>query len=287
MPCTWGRNPIDAFVRRMQNQKGLEVAPQANRSTLIRRAYLDLLGLLPPPEAVDAFVKDPAPDAYEKLVDPLLASPNYGERWGRNWLDVVRYADSSGFEFDITIENAWRYRDYVIKAFNEDKPYNQFIIEQLAGDELDHPTNDSLTATTYYRVGPRVWFPEKNYPSYLYDYMDDMVRTTFQGFMGLSVNCARCHDHIDPITRLDYYKSVAAFWGYVEYDQPLAPKAKVEEYDKALRQLEKGNDAAAPGDHCRPRVARRDTRRCLFAKPGEPGRRKPRPLRHAGNSASR
>jgi hypothetical protein len=236
----WNRNPIDAFVRRMQNQKGLEAAPQANRSTLIRRAYLDLLGLLPPPEAVDAFVKDPAPDAYEKLVDRLLASPNYGERWGRNWLDVVRYADSSGFEFDITIENAWRYRDYVIKAFNEDKPYNQFIIEQLAGDELDHPTNDSLTATTYYRVGPRVRFREKNYPSYRYDYMDDMVRTTFQGFMGLSVNCARCHDHkFDPITRLDYYKSVAAFWGYVEYDQPLAPKAKVEEYDKALRQLEK------------------------------------------------
>jgi len=236
----WNRNPIDAFVSRMQNQKGLEAAPQANRSTLIRRAYLDLLGLLPPPEAVDAFVKDPAPDAYEKLVDRLLASPNYGERWGRNWLDVVRYADSSGFEFDITIENAWRYRDYVIKAFNEDKPYNQFIIEQLAGDELDHPTNDSLTATTYYRVGPRVRFREKNYPSYRYDYMDDMVRTTFQGFMGLSVNCARCHDHkFDPITRLDYYKSVAAFWGYVEYDQPLVPKAKVEEYDKALKELEK------------------------------------------------
>jgi hypothetical protein len=236
----WSHNPIDAFVAGMREQKGLEGAPQASRKTLIRRAYLDLIGLLPPPEAVDAFVNDPAPDAYEKLVDRLLASPNYGERWGRNWLDVVRYADSSGFEFDITIENAWRYRDYVIKAFNEDKPYNQFIIEQLAGDELDHPTNDSLTATTYYRVGPRVRFREKNYPSYRYDYMDDLVRTTFQGFMGLSVNCARCHDHkFDPITRLDYYKSVAAFWGYVEYDQPLVPKVKVEEYDKALRQFEK------------------------------------------------
>ena len=151
---------------------------------MIRRAYLDLIGLLPPPEEVEAFVKDPAPDAYSKLVDKLLASPNYGERWGRNWLDVVRYADSSGFEFDITVENAWRYRDYVIKAFNEDKPYNQFIVEQLAGDELDKPTYDSLTATTYYRVGPRVRFREANYPSYRYDYMDDMVRTTFQGFHG-------------------------------------------------------------------------------------------------------
>src|SRR5258708_30454695 len=205
----WDRNPIDAFVRRMQMQKGLEVPPPADRRNLIRRAYLDLLGLLPPPEAVDAFVKDPAPDAYEKLVDRLLASPNYGERWGRNWLDVVRYADSSGFEFDLPVENPWRYRDYVIKSFNEDKPYNQFVIEQVAGDELDRPTNDSLTATTYYRVGPRVRFREKNYPSYRYDYMDDLVRTTFQGFMGLSVNCARCHDHkFDPITRLDYCKSV-------------------------------------------------------------------------------
>ena len=132
----WSHNPIDAFVAGMQEKKGLEPAPQASRRTLIRRAYLDLIGLLPPPEAVDAFVKDSAPDAYEKLVDRLLASPNYGERWGRNWLDVVRYADSSGFEFDITVDNAWRYRDYVIKAFNEDKPYNQFIVEQLAGDEV-------------------------------------------------------------------------------------------------------------------------------------------------------
>jgi uncharacterized protein DUF1553/uncharacterized protein DUF1549/cytochrome c len=235
----WTRNPIDAFVASMQEKKGLVAAPQADRRTLIRRAYLDLIGLLPPPEAVEAFVKDPAPDAYEKLIDRLLASPNYGERWGRYWLDVVRYADSSGFEYDFTIDNAWRYRDYVIKAFNEDKPFDQFVVEQIAGDELDHPTNDSLTATTYYRVGPRVRFREKNYPSYRFDYMDDMVRTTFQGFMGLSVNCARCHDHkFDPITRLDYYKAVSAFWSYVEYDQPLVPQAKVDEYQRALKALE-------------------------------------------------
>jgi len=236
----WRRNPIDAFVRSAMDKQGLEPAPQADRQTLIRRAWLDLVGLLPPPAEVDAFIKDPAPDAYEKLIDKLLASPNYGERWGRNWLDVVRYADSSGFEFDINIDNAWRYRDYVIKAFNEDKPYNRFVVENLAGDELDTPTYDSLTATTYYRLGPRVRFREKNYPSYRYDYMDDMVRTTYQGFMGLSVNCARCHDHkFDPITRLDYYKSVAAFWSYVDYDQPLAPKDKVEEYNRKLKELEK------------------------------------------------
>jgi Protein of unknown function (DUF1553)/Protein of unknown function (DUF1549)/Planctomycete cytochrome C len=232
-------NPIDGFIRAKLAQKGLEPAPEADRPTLIRRAYLDLLGLLPPAAEVDAFVKDPAPDAWEKLVGRLLASPHYGERWGRHWLDVVRYADSSGFEFDMNIDNAWRYRDYVIRAFNQDKPFDRFVVEQLAGDEVDHPDNDSLTATTYYRVGPRVRFREKNYPSYRYDYMDDMIRTTYQGFMGLSVNCARCHDHkFDPISRLDYYRSIAAFWGYVDYDQPLVPQPRVEAYEKLVRAVE-------------------------------------------------
>ena len=225
----WTRNPIDAFIKSGLEAKGLEPAPQAGKRTLIRRLYLDLIGLLPPPEAVEAFVNDASPNAYENLVDKLLASPNYGERWGRFWLDVVRYADSSGFEYDRNITDAWRYRDYVIKAFNEDKPFDKFIVEQIAGDELDNPTNDSLTATTYYRVGPRIRFREKQNPSNRYDYMDDMIRTTFQGFMGLSVNCARCHDHkFDPITRMDYYRSMAMFWGYVDYDTPLAPKSDVE-----------------------------------------------------------
>ena len=236
----WSKNPIDAFVRDMMDKKGLVPAPQADRRTLIRRAYLDLWGLLPPVADVEAFVKDPAPDAYEKLIDRLLASPHYGERWGRFWLDVVRYADSSGFEFDITVENAWRYRDYVIKAFNEDKPYNQFVVEQLAGDEVDHPSYDSLIATTYYRIGPRVRFREKNYPSYRYDYMDDMIRTTYQGFMGLSVNCARCHDHkFDPITRMDYFRSVADFWGYIDYDWPLAPADKIAEQERMKKEAER------------------------------------------------
>jgi len=236
----WNRNPIDAFVRDMMDKKGLSPAPEADRRTLIRRAYLDLLGLLPPVKEVEAFVNDPAPDAYDKLIDRLLASPHYGERWGRFWLDVVRYADSSGFEFDMNVDNAWRYRDYVIRAFNEDKPYNRFIIEQLAGDEVDHPTYDSLIATTYYRIGPRVRFREKNYPSYRYDYMDDMIRTTYQGFMGLSVNCARCHDHkFDPITRMDYYRSVADFWGYVDYDWPLAPPDKVAEQERLKKEAER------------------------------------------------
>src|SRR5215813_12561856 len=129
-------NPIDAFIKYALDQKGLKSAPQADRNTLIRRACLDLTGLLPSPQEVDDFVHDSSPQAYEKLIERLLASPPYGERWGRFWLDVTRYADSSGYEHDFDITNAWRYRDYVIRSFNQDKPYNRFIIEQLAGDEL-------------------------------------------------------------------------------------------------------------------------------------------------------
>lgn len=234
----WNANPIDAFVKKAMDQKGLVPAPQADRNTLIRRAYLDLIGLLPSPPEVDAFVNDPSPRAYENLIDRLLASPHYGERWARYWLDVVRYADSSGFEHDRDLATAWRYRDYVIKALNEDKPYNQFIVEQLAGDELDNPTNDSVTATAFYRVGPRVRFREKDNPFYRYDYLDDMVRTTFQGFMGLSVHCARCHDHkFDPITRADYYRSVAMFFGFVNYDHLLLPKEQVREWERKTREV--------------------------------------------------
>jgi mono/diheme cytochrome c family protein len=139
----WNKNPIDAFVRAKQEEKGLTPAPMADRHTLIRRAYLDLIGILPTPTEVDGFVNDKSPRAYENLIDKLLDSPHYGERWARMWLDVARYADSTGYEYDYDFESAWRYRDYVIKAFNQDKPYDRFIKEQLAGDELDNPTSDS------------------------------------------------------------------------------------------------------------------------------------------------
>ncbi len=229
----WKANPIDAFIKKALDEKGLQPAPQADRNTLIRRVYLDLTGLLPAPQEVDAFVNDSSPQAYESLVDKLLNSSHYGERWARHWLDVVRYADSSGFEHDRDNAEAWRYRDYVIKAFNEDKPYDQFLVEQLAGDEVDNPTQDSLIATAYYRVGPRVRFREKDNPQYRYDYLDDMVATTFRGFLGMSVNCARCHDHkFDPITRMDYYRSVAMFFGYVNYDHPLVPREEAARYEK-------------------------------------------------------
>ncbi len=235
----WRANPIDAFTKRSLDQQGLVPAPRADRQTLIRRAYLDLLGLLPKPEEVDAFVKDASPRAYQNLIERLLASPHYGERWGRFWLDVARYADSSGYEHDYDIANAWRYRDYVIKSFNADKPYNRFIIEQLAGDELDDRDYDGLIATTYYRIGPRVRYREKDNPYYRYEYLDDTIRTTFQGFMGLSVNCARCHDHkFDPISRMDYYRSMAMLFGNVEYNHPLAPPEKVAEHEKIKKEVD-------------------------------------------------
>jgi hypothetical protein len=234
----WSRNPIDAFLAVARTAKGVSAAPEADRSTLIRRLYLDLVGLLPTPSEVDAFVKDPSPNAYDNLVEKLLGSPHYGERWGRYWLDVVRYADSSGFEHDRDLATAWRFRDYVIKSFNQDKPYNEFLIEHLAGDEVDKPTFDSLTGTAFYRVGPRVRFREKDNPFYRYDYLDDVVRTTFQGFMGLSVHCARCHDHkFDPINRMDYYRTLAMFFGFVNYDHPLLPPDKAAEWTRKTREV--------------------------------------------------
>jgi hypothetical protein len=234
----WNKNPIDAFVKAKQEEKGLKAAPMADRNILIRRVYLDLIGLLPPPAEVDAFVKDPDPNAYSKLVDKLLDSKHYGERWARMWLDVARYADGTGYEYDFDFKDAWRYRDYVIKAFNEDKPYNQFVTEQLAGDELENPSYDALTATGFVRLGPRVFDRDLENPNYRFDYMEDMARTTIQGFQALTINCARCHDHkFDPITRKDYYKTIAIFNSAVEYDHPLVPAAEWNAYQKTADEL--------------------------------------------------
>ena len=234
----WSKNPIDGFVKAKLEEKGLKPAPAADRNTLIRRAYLDLTGLLPSPAEVDAFLHDSSPRAYENLIDKLLASPHYGERWARMWLDVARYADSTGYEFDYDYPDAWRYRDYVIKAFNQDKPYNQFILEQLAGDELDHPTFDSVTATGFVRLGPRVADRDLENPNYRFDYLDDMARTTFQAFQALTINCARCHDHkFDPITRKDYYKSLAIFNGFVEYEHPLVSPEEWSKYQKSADEI--------------------------------------------------
>jgi hypothetical protein len=224
-------HPIDRFLEQARVEHGLTPAPRADRATLVRRAYLDLLGLPPSPEEVAAFVADSAPGAWERLIDKLLASPHYGERYGRHWLDVARYADSAGFEYDFDRPNAWRYRDYVIKSFNDDKPYDRFLIEQLAGDEMDGKTDDTLIATGFLRAGPRVLFREKDNPERRHDYLDEILATIGKGTLGLTINCARCHDHkFDPIRQKDYYALQASIFGYVETDVPLAPPAEAEAY---------------------------------------------------------
>jgi hypothetical protein len=233
------QNPIDRFLEQVRQEKSLEPAPAAASLTLLRRAYLDLIGLPPSPAEAAAFLADSAPGAWERLIDTLLASPHYGERWGRHWLDVARYADSSGFEQDYDRPNAWRYRDYVIRAFNQDKPYDVFLKEQIAGDELDTKSDDALIATGFLRAGPRVAFREKDNPERRYEYLDDLIATTGRGLLGLTVQCARCHNHkFDPIPQKDYYSLVATFFGYVETTHPLVPRAEAEAYDKTIHDID-------------------------------------------------
>jgi hypothetical protein len=219
----WVSNPVDAFILAKLEEKGLTPAAPADRLALIRRATYDLTGLPPTPEEIDAFEHDKSPDAFEKLLDRLLASPQYGEKWGRHWLDLVRYAETNGYERDSAKPFAWRYRDYVIKSFNDDKPYDLFIKEQLAGDELPGAGSDAIIATGYYRLG--IWDDEPADPEQArYDELDDFVTTTGQVFLGMTMNCARCHDHkIDPIPQKDYYRMVAFFRDVPRYSNANKP----------------------------------------------------------------
>src|SRR5688572_18373554 len=232
------RNPVDAFILAKLEQQGLTLSGPAEPRTLVRRAYFDLHGLPPTPEQVDQFANDASSDAYEKLIDRLLASPRYGERWGRYWLDLVRYADTSGFETDHFFTTAWRYRDWVISSFNSDKPYNIFVQEQIAADEL-WSTNVDLEGTLKLpkekeenlnrRIGTALFtlgsFPiEFTYygDQFRAEWQADAVDTVGAAFLGLTVGCARCHDHkFDPITQRDYYRMSALFAGSVEREIPL------------------------------------------------------------------
>ncbi len=208
---SWIRNPIDAFVLAKLEDSGLTPSPEASRSELLRRAYLDLAGLLPEPADVETFAADDSSEGFERRVDRLLASPQYGERWARHWLDLARYAESEGFKSDETRPNAWRYRDYVIRSLNSDKPYDRFVREQIAGDELWPEDPEAHVATAFNRHYP----DESNARNLLQrrqEILNDITDTTAQVFTGLTFGCARCHDHkYDPITQEDYYRLQAFF----------------------------------------------------------------------------
>src|SRR3984893_6169829 len=262
-------NPIDAFILNKLQQKGLKPVAEADKRTLVRRAFYDLHGLPPTPAEVAQFVNDSSADAYEKLIDRLLASPRYGERWGRHWLDVVRYADTGGFETDMYYANAWRYRDYVIKSLNDDKPYDQFVQEQIAGDEL-WPDNLDLAGgfgipkdklkhlearigTGLYTIGPTYHEAALNGEQLRYEWLSDAVDTTGEAFLGLTLTCSRCHDHkFDPLTQRDYHRMMAVFAGSEEREIPVVSKMdlfgfksgypanlRVEEYKEAIERIEK------------------------------------------------
>jgi mono/diheme cytochrome c family protein/cytochrome c553 len=214
--AAWIKSPIDRFVLAKLEAKNLAPAPAAGKRALIRRAYFDLIGLPPTPEEVEAFVRDTSPDAFAKVVDGLLTSPHYGERWARHWLDVARYADSNGLDENKAFANAWRYRDWVIGATNRDKPYDQFLMEQLAGDLMDSGDNETLrneriTATGFLTLGAKV-LAEQDKPKLVMDIVDEQIDVVTKATLGLTVACARCHDHkFDPISTKDYYALAGIF----------------------------------------------------------------------------
>ena len=210
--AAWVRTPVDAFILKKLSGEKLKPAREASRAGLMRRAYLDLTGLPPTNEQVEKFVNDAAPGAYEKLVDDLLASPRYGEKWGRHWLDLVRYGDTAGFEQDPYLLYAWRFRDYVIDSFNSDKPYDRFVKEQIGGDELYPDEPPAMSGTGFYTVGPNRDMLYKVEDINRTETLIDWVDTTGSVFLGLTVGCARCHDHkFDPIPQRDYMAMQAIF----------------------------------------------------------------------------
>ncbi|QGJ70792.1 Planctomycete cytochrome C [Planctomycetales bacterium 10988] len=232
---TWPKNDIDAFILEKQFEVGLTPAPVAEKLTLLRRAKYDLTGLPPTPEEMEEFLADDSDDAYERLIDRLLASPQYGERWARHWLDIVRYAESDGFNQDAYRPNAWHYRDYVIKSFNEDKPYDQFVREQLAGDELAPDDLDALAATGFLRAGIYE-YNQRDIKNHWSEILNEMTDVTADVFLGLGMGCARCHDHkFDPLLQKDYYQLQSFFSGvYGVDDYPLATEEELTTYREAL-----------------------------------------------------
>ncbi len=251
---SWVQNPIDAFVRAKLEENGLTPTPAAPKLTLLRRAKFDLHGLPPTLDEIEEFLSDTAPGAFAQLVDRLLASPRYGERWGRHWLDVARYADSTGLDEDLYLPEAWRYRDYVIDAFNDDVPYDRFIVEQVAGDLLAPATahvagGREIVATGFLALGPKP-VAQQDKVRMVYDVLDEQIDTLTKAFLGLTVSCARCHDHkFDPITTRDYYSLVSIFAStrnFVDvepkvseiYFAPLVSQDDFQRYRRSQREIE-------------------------------------------------
>ena len=239
----WSRNEVDRFVLAKLRAAGLSPSKEADRVTLLRRATFDLIGLPPTPNEVAEFIADESQQAWERVIDRLLASPHYGERWGRHWLDLAQYADSSGFHNDLDRPYAWKYRDYVIRSFNEDKPYARFVAEQLAGDEIDGANDESFIATGFCRNGPsnddNMGKTAEAIAQYRADQLDNVVSTTSTVFLGLTIGCARCHNHkTEPLTSRDYYSLLAIFNGTQKHG--LVPgtedaKGKKVEVDPAIQ----------------------------------------------------
>jgi len=248
-PAAWAANPIDRFVFAKLADQGLEPSAPADRRTLIRRVTYDLTGLPPSPDEVAAFVADNATDAYERLVDRLLASPRYGEQWGRHWLDVVRFGESNGFERNVLINSLWPFRDYVIRSFNADKPFDRLIREHLAGDVLAPDDRDSQIATAFLVCGP---YDNVGNSDLLQakviraNTLDEIIRASSEAFLGLTVGCARCHDHkFDPITQRDYYQLYATFAGVQHDERTVASATAQKEHAAKLAPLVAQRDGAA------------------------------------------
>lgn len=236
----WVRNPVDAFLLESMQAKGLTPSPPVDRDRLLRRVTLDLTGLPPTPAEMDAFRKDRSPNAYEKLVDRLLASQHYGERWALRWLDVVRYADTNGYELDADRPHAWRYRDYVTRSFNNDKPYDRFVKEQLAGDELFPGDQDALIATGFHRAGPiHIVGGNQDEEMNRQEILTEMTGAVGAAFMGLTVGCARCHNHkFDPILQADYYRLQGVLAATDFKDIEIATPAEKAAYEEARKRYD-------------------------------------------------
>jgi Protein of unknown function (DUF1553)/Protein of unknown function (DUF1549) len=236
----WSRSPIDRFILAELEKLGLKHAHEADRGDLIRRVTYDLTGLPPSPQEVADFLSDPRADAYERVVDRLLASPRYGERWGQHWLDLAHYADSNGFELDAERPDAWRYRDWVVRSLNADLPYDRFFTLQIAGDDLDAGDHDALIATGFCRCGPREVVGGNVIPAVKrQSELTEITGTVGSVFLGLTIGCARCHDHkFDAIPTTDYYRLQAFFAASELTDVPIASKLERERYEVAQKDIE-------------------------------------------------